>query len=189
MMHTTTSPVVQVLTRSRPTSATTFTNTQLTAAVSAHPLAPVARPRLCAALRRQAVPSALGGRVHLWSPLLQRSTGWGRPLGFRCLGQTVEPVERGSSRVGQRLRVSADRGTSAFRTWRLVAVRQGIRLWNNNILLLAPLWLGNDDADDDAEENHEPGGAADDGAQLLVVDHPQLARVEWGLDFVATAAL
>ena len=44
-------------------------------------------------------------------------------------------------------------------------------------------------ADDDAEENHEAGGAADDGAQLFVVDHPQLTRVEWGLDFVATAAL
>ena len=149
--------------------------------------------RLGAALSRQTAPSTssplLRRRVHLRSSLLQRSSGWCRPFCLGGLSKTVQSDEGRPGRVWKRLWVSGDRGTPALRTWRLVAVCQGIRLWDDDVFLLASLRLGDDDADDDAEEDHQTSRAADDGAQLLVVDHSQLARVQRSLNLVAPAAL
>ena len=193
-MMTTSSPSssVQVLTGA-PTTPIALPNTQLTATMPAHPLTAMTWSRLSAALSRQAAPSTssplLWRRVHLRSSLLQRSSGRRRPFCLRGLGKTVESDEGRSGGVWKRLWVSGDRSTPALRTWRLVAVRQGIRLGDDDVFLLASLRLGDDDADDNAEEDHQTSRAADDGTQLLVVDHPQLARVQWSLDLVAPAAL
>ena len=104
--------------------------------------------------------------------------------------RSIKSGQAGAGGVEIRSFIIHQRVATGLETGRLVrglGQRVGSRGKRNIILFV---FLGPcDNADNDAEENHETRGAANQGRQLFVVHHVELARVQRGLDLVAATAL